>query len=171
MRSSKRTTGRSRGQTIVEFALILPVLLLILYGLLETGRLIFVYSIVVTASREAVRYGSATGLNVGGGVLRYNDCAGIRAAAQNVDFLDTFADANITITYDRGPSTADYATCPVGAATGGPTTTQIALTPLTRIKVQISGTFSPLTAIVPLNPLTITSSNARTIIGGVQIMP
>ena len=94
---------RKRAQTLVEFALVLPLLLVLIYGILEVGRLIFIYSILVSASREAVRYGSATGLNVGGGVPRYNDCAGMRAAAQNVDFLNAFADADILITYDRGP--------------------------------------------------------------------
>ena len=162
---------RKRAQTLVEFALVLPLLLVLIYGILEVGRLIFIYSILVSASREAVRYGSATGLNVGGGVPRYNDCAGMRAAAQNVDFLNVFDDAAISITYDKGPGTSDYSTCPVGQATGGPTDTQINTPPLTRIKVQVSGAFSPLAAIVPLNPITITSSNARTIIGSVQLTP
>jgi len=163
--------GRSKAQTMVEFALVLPILLVIIYGLLEVGRLIFIYSCIVSASREAVRYGSATGLNVAGGVPRYTDCTGIRAAAQNVDFLNAFADANISITFDTGPGTSDYSTCPVGQATGGPSDIQINTPPLTRIKVQVSGTFSPLAAIVKLNPITITSSNARTIIGSVQLSP
>jgi len=166
---------RTRAQTMVEFALVLPILLLIIYGLLEVGRLIFIYSTVVSASREAVRYGSATGLNVAGGVLRYNDCTGMRAAAQNVDFLNAFADADILITYDRGPGIpyVPPVDCPVGQATGGPTDVQVndPTQPLTRIKVQVSGAFAPLAAIVPLNPITITSSNARTVIGSVTLLP
>ena len=161
----------TRAQTMVEFALVLPLLLVIIYGLLEVGRLIFIYSILVSASREAARYGSATGINVAGGVPRYNDCAGMRNAAQNVDFLGVIDDANISITYDTGPGTPIYSTCPVGQATGGPSDTQITNPPLTRIIVHVSGTFSPLAAIVPLNPITITSSNARTIIGSVQLLP
>lgn len=164
-------TGRKKAQTLVEFALILPILLMIIYGLLEVGRLIFIYSTVVSASREAARYGSATGLNVTGGVARYRDCAGIRAAAQNVDFLDVISDANISITYDKGPGTSNYSTCPVGQSTGGPTDAQVNTAPLTRIKVQVSATFTPLAAIVPLNPITFALFNARTIIGSVQINP
>lgn len=163
--------GRSKAQSMVEFALVLPILLMIVYGLLEVGRLIFIYSTVVSASREAARYGSATGLNVAGGVAHYRDCAGIRAAAQNVDFLGVISDANISITYDTGPGTSNYVTCPVGQATGGPSDTQINTPPLSRIKVQVSATFTPLAAIVPLNPITITSSNALTIIGTVDLMP
>jgi Flp pilus assembly protein TadG len=50
---------------MVEFALALPLLLLLIFGILEVGRMVFTYSSVVNASREAVRYGSATGLASG----------------------------------------------------------------------------------------------------------
>jgi Flp pilus assembly protein TadG len=172
MRSFKSNRiGSRKAQTMVEFALVLPILLVIVYGVLEVGRLILTYSTVISASREAVRYGSATGLNVSGGVPRYNDCAGIRAAAQNVDFLNVFDDANISITYDKGPGTSNYSTCPVGQSTGGPSDTQINTPPLSRIKVTVTFSFTPLAAIVPLNPITRSFSNARTIIGSVQILP
>jgi Flp pilus assembly protein TadG len=162
---------REKAQGVVEFALILPILLMIVYGLLEVGRLIFVYSTVVSASREGARYGSATGVSDAGVVPRYQDCDGIRAAADKVDILGAINTANILISYDKGPGTADYTTCPVGSATGGPTSAQINATPLSRIKVQVSASFSPLAALAPLNPITITSTNARTIIGGVQVAP
>jgi len=159
----------NKAQTMVEFALVLPILLLIIYGLLEVGRLIFIYSTVVSASREAARYGSATGLNQDGTKMRYNDCAGIQAAAYNVDFLRVIN--IIVIQYDHGPKTLPpegpipgypppFSSCPPGSIQTGD-----------RIVVQVSATFTPLAAIVPLNPITITSSNARTVIGSVQILP
>ena len=61
MKWKKLNPKKSKAQAMVEFALALPLLLLLLYGILETGRLLFMYSTVVTASRQAVRYGSATG--------------------------------------------------------------------------------------------------------------
>src|SRR5512141_504573 len=105
-------------QAMVEFAIALPVLLLLLYGILEAGRLLFLYSTVVTASRQAVRYGSATG--DGGGatpiygvprpvVPRYQDCNGIRAAADKVGYLGKFD--NITLQYDTGPNTTLNSLC------------------------------------------------------------
>jgi len=148
-----------RAQAMMEFALVLPLLLLIVYGMLEVGRLIFMYSIVATASREAVRYGSATGLNVTAGIPRYNDCDGIRAAAQNVDFLGVIDDANIIISYDNGPGTADFSACPPGAVRN-----------TDRIKVQISADFSPIVPIVPLQPVTVSSSSSRTILVEVRIL-
>ena len=49
-----RFLGR-RGQALVEFALILPVLLIILLGTVDAGRLIFAYNSVANAAREGGR--------------------------------------------------------------------------------------------------------------------
>jgi Flp pilus assembly protein TadG len=61
MKSNKFTPRKNTAQAMVEFAIVLPILLLLLYGLLEAGRLLFMYSTIVTASRQAARYGSTTG--------------------------------------------------------------------------------------------------------------
>jgi hypothetical protein len=45
----------SRGQTLVEFALILPVFILILVGIFDGGRLVFAYHTVNNAAREGGR--------------------------------------------------------------------------------------------------------------------
>jgi len=50
-------TAVRRGQTLVEFALILPIFLLILLGLFDLGRAIYAYSTISNASREAARLG------------------------------------------------------------------------------------------------------------------
>ena len=47
--------GRRRGQALVEFALVLPVLLVILLGTFDAGRLIFAYNSVSNAAREGGR--------------------------------------------------------------------------------------------------------------------
>ena len=44
-----------RGQTLVEFALILPVFILVLVGIFDFGRAIYAYNTISNASREAVR--------------------------------------------------------------------------------------------------------------------
>jgi Flp pilus assembly protein TadG len=46
-----------RGGAMVEFALILPVLMIILLGILEGGLLLFNQHIITNASREGARYG------------------------------------------------------------------------------------------------------------------
>ncbi len=53
------TSNRSsRGQSLVEFALTLPILLLILVGVLDLGRLYFTYISLTNAAREGARYGA-----------------------------------------------------------------------------------------------------------------
>ncbi|MDN5293987.1 MAG: hypothetical protein PWQ91_690 [Eubacteriales bacterium] len=43
----------------MEFALVLPLLLLLLLGIIEFGRIFNAYLIVTSASREGARYGAA----------------------------------------------------------------------------------------------------------------
>ena len=159
-------TKKSKAQALVEFALILTLLLTLLYGILEAGRLLFIYASTVTAARQAARYGSATG-NSSSGIPYYKDCAGIRNAAKRIGFINSFADANIIITYDNGPGTADLVgwTCLPGAAfTGGTAASG------NRIKVQVSTNWNPIiVSLVHLYPFTITKSSERTLLSSVSI--
>lgn len=73
MNSYKRQTGMKlwgsrragRGQSLVEFALTLPVLLTILAGVLEVANLLMVYNRVQIAAREGARFGAAGGDDAG----------------------------------------------------------------------------------------------------------
>ncbi|MGH2379666.1 MAG: TadE/TadG family type IV pilus assembly protein [Candidatus Limnocylindria bacterium] len=51
----RRPSNRSMGQSMVEFALILPILLIVLVGMLDFGRAIFAYNSVANAARSATR--------------------------------------------------------------------------------------------------------------------
>ena len=167
------TPKKNKAQAMVEFALVLPILMLLLYGILEAGRLLFIYSTIVTASRQAVRYGSATGEGTST-VPRYQDCAGIRQAAQRVDYLNAFNDDDIIIQWDDGPTDTTPTTfCTVGNVSDtsfAPTTNS------SRLNVTIDGDYLP---IVPRivgflrrsdatsNP--ITAQSARTVLVSVAI--
>ncbi|NOY98942.1 MAG: hypothetical protein GXP40_07040, partial [Chloroflexi bacterium] len=105
-----RTDNKLSGQSMVEFAIVLPILLLILFGIIEFGHLLFVYSSVVTASREAARYGSAAG-SADGWTPYYLDCDGIRETARRTGILANIQDENIAIMYDDGVNTYST-TCP-----------------------------------------------------------
>lgn len=50
---------KTRGQSIVEFALAFPIFLLIVIGIMEFGRLFITYTTVYSAAREGARYGAA----------------------------------------------------------------------------------------------------------------
>ena len=51
----------SRGSTAIEFALILPILVLMLFGIVEFGLLFYNQQIITNASREAARAGIVAG--------------------------------------------------------------------------------------------------------------
>jgi Flp pilus assembly protein TadG len=89
---------------MVEFALTLPVLMLLMLGIIEFGRLLFTYSAVTTAAREAARYGAAAG-GLDSTINNYQDCDGIRAAAGRIGGLSGVENsaAGIAIAYDSGP--------------------------------------------------------------------
>lgn len=46
-----------RGSAAVEFALILPILLVLLFGIIEFGFLLYNEQVITNASREGARYG------------------------------------------------------------------------------------------------------------------
>lgn len=52
----KGRTSASRGQTLVEFALILPIMVGMLVGAFDLGRVVFANDLVSYAAREAARY-------------------------------------------------------------------------------------------------------------------
>jgi len=45
-----------KGQSLLEFALLLPLLILLIMGLFDLGRAVFYYSVLNTAVREGTRY-------------------------------------------------------------------------------------------------------------------
>jgi Flp pilus assembly protein TadG len=53
MRSSRSESG----QSLVEFALIFPVLILLLVALFDVGRLVFAYNDITNSAREGARVG------------------------------------------------------------------------------------------------------------------
>lgn len=57
-----------RGQSLVEFTLILPVLVLILMGIVDLGRGIYAYNLVAQAAREGARFASVRPLTLIGSV-------------------------------------------------------------------------------------------------------
>src|SRR5207302_1360794 len=56
MRASLRSYARSqRSQSMTEFALVAPVLLLLFFGIIDFGRVIYIYGTLVQAANEGAR--------------------------------------------------------------------------------------------------------------------
>ena len=94
---------RQRGQSAVEFALLVPLLMLIVLGIFDLGRVYFAAITIANAAREGARYG----------IEHPGDTAGIQARVQGeasgtgIDL----SDATLT-TIDR--------VCPAACASGTP---------------------------------------------------
>lgn len=124
------------GQGLVEFAIALPIVLTLIMGIMEFGRLMITHTAISSASREAARFGAAVG-NADLGILPpYEDCVGIRDAAKRVTkAVITIEDAAINIQYDKGPGTTIYSNC-------SPPSDTVVLGD--RIVVSITTTYEPL---------------------------
>ncbi|RPI34844.1 MAG: hypothetical protein EHM70_01575, partial [Chloroflexota bacterium] len=160
---------KKNGQGLVEFALILPVLIMLIFGTIEFGRYLVAYVATATASREASRYGSAAGGNAAG-LPRYQDCAGMRAAARKIGFLAGITDNDIDIQYDAGPGFTDDIPDDCGTTDlHGPSNIQLG----DRVVVTVISHFEPIVPMFGLEGglLDIQSITSRTIIRNIAVGP
>ncbi len=148
-----------RAQAMVEFAIALPVLLMLLVGLMEVSRMVFMYALVVNASRDAVRYASAIGRG-DDGLFKYNNCAVIKSVATTSAYIVPLS--SISITYDQGPT--DTSTHPVCDAPSGEDS-DIEVDTGYRVTVEVKASYSPIVKLLPISSQTFTSKSSRTIMG------
>jgi len=87
-----------RGQGLVEFALILPFLLLLMLGIIEFGYIFTVYSGMFNAARAGVRHG----------IVNPKDTAGIVTNTRSKVILADLNQVYITVAYDNGPETTPF---------------------------------------------------------------
>lgn len=95
----KRLTGLSseRGQSAVEFALVLPLLLVLLLGIIEFGWFLNAKITITGAAREGARHYA----------IHKNDTAGVE------EIVDNYLNPTIVSTSTVTASTADSTTTPV----------------------------------------------------------
>jgi hypothetical protein len=178
--ANKRPFLHERAQAMVEFAITLPILMVLLVGLFEVGRMVFMYAAVNNASREAARYASAYGRGDGPNYyVKYLDCSSIRGWAKRSALLVPLSNANIQIQYFRPNKDAnnnDVVNSGVLSesllsqecdATSGedPDVKLLKITSGDRVKVTITASYRPIVTLIPLRARTITSASSRTILG------
>lgn len=150
---------------MVEFVFALPILLLLIAGTIEFGRLMAIHSMVNSASREAARFAASAGDAGPGTRHHYQDCDAIRAAAIRVsDPLIAIDPGDIEIEFDSGPGTALLS--PPGCP---PPVDQVGLG--TRVIVRVSADYEPMVPLVPIDPLAISSETRRSLLTDVDTNP
>ncbi len=133
-----------RGQGLVEFALILPLLLMIIIGIFEFGRILLIYSNLFNAAREGARYG----------ITNPRDYSGIhhRSADQVILVAQDDPDFHLWVQYDNGPG-------------GDPHTNHQAVTVGDRVLVRIQYPVRPMTPLFEplIGEIPLDTQAARTI--------
>jgi hypothetical protein len=123
-----RITG-TRGQSVLEFALLLPVMLLLLVGIIEVGRFAYYSILVANAARAGAQYGAQ-------GLATAADTPGIQAAAENDG--QNLPQLAVTASQQCGCNGAGLSgTCPASGCL-------LPNHPLVYVQVQATGTFNSL---------------------------
>jgi hypothetical protein len=110
---------RSPGQSLVEFALVLPIFLLLLFGLIDGARLIYQHTVLSQAAREGARVASVeaswigksgSGCGTAGGPVCPATVAAMRtnvlaAANRNIQPFTPLTNANLQTRCDPSGGT------------------------------------------------------------------
>jgi Flp pilus assembly protein TadG len=165
----KKGRANDRGASLVEFAVVAPLLFLLLFGVIEFARLGHGFTTVWTAAREGARYATTVGDNDSDGLPNYLDCASITEAALAKVIGMSLASSDVSITF------SDVAGVPVAdcePATSLPAPSPSGSTNIDNgfgVQVEVVGEFN---AIVPLlssflDGIDLDSSQNRSVFKGV----
>ena len=98
----------NKGQSLVEFALVIPVFLLLLFGIVEFGRAWETMNVATSAAREGARVAAVTGPNVGSATSaaqRILTAGNINNATISVSGPDANHEVQVTVTVNYTPIT------------------------------------------------------------------
>lgn len=158
--------GRRSGQSLVEFALVLPIFLLLLFGLIDMGRYVYLNSTLSQAAREAARVAAVEASWMGspdascgtsGGPVCPADLASLRA--------DMLAGANRMMAPFGSIAAADlYTSC--AAVAPVPVTTQTCASSgiNSTVSVRVVLVFRPITPVVGQMFSSITTQASATMV-------
>ena len=161
--------GDDRGASLVEFALVAPLLFLLLFGVIEFARLGHGFTTVWTAAREGARYATTVGDNDSDGLPNYLDCAAITEAALSKVVGMSLATSDVSITFSDLSGTA-VADCDPASPLPAPSPSgSTNIDNGFGVQVEVDATFN---AIVPLlssflDGIELTSSQNRSVFKGV----
>lgn len=143
-RAGERARRRQSGQSLLEVALVTPLLLALVLGVIEIGRYAFIGILVGNAARAGAAYGSQHLANAGG-----TGALGIVQAADN-DYQNNGQDpTQLQVTYttvcgcDNGSYPIATSTCSPGVG-GAPPTCAAGSHWVVMISVEAKGQFSSL---------------------------
>jgi Flp pilus assembly protein TadG len=140
------TRHRRRGQALVEFALVLPVFLALLFGIVDAGRLIFTYNTIANAARTGARVAIVNQSNSGSPTCDTTSATAYPKGCAISSGINLGLDASdVAVVYRN---VADSGAC------GSPLTIGCIAA------VTVTGHFQPLTPVIGqlIGPVTLTST-------------
>lgn len=90
----RRHQQRSRGQALVETALILPILLILVMGVIDIGRVIFAHVQLQEATHEGAMYGA----------YMPTPTSGVQSRVTNSSDADWVSGATVTVSCTTSPA-------------------------------------------------------------------
>jgi Flp pilus assembly protein TadG len=112
-----REGGSERGQSLVEFALLLPIMLLIITGLIDVSRAVWEENTLAYAAREGTRYLIVHGSNGAPATDPTDVNDPVTTTAKNVVKSAAIGVSNVTVTVtwptNNGPTPCNDRNCPV----------------------------------------------------------
>jgi hypothetical protein len=164
-----RARRRGVGQALAEFALVIPIFLVLMVGVFEFGRAIYYIQVVNNAAREGARYAivhgsrsdelKTTGPMLGG---TSHDPTG----RDVVDIVDSYATGidptalDVMVCWNGQPPTPASAPCDNASGDYGPGNND----PGSTFHIQVSYTFQPvLSVLLPLPSFTLTGESTLVI--------
>jgi Flp pilus assembly protein TadG len=95
-----------KGASAVEFAIIAPLLFVLLFGIIEFGAVLYNQAVITNASREAARYAATFYTNPANATAERPDCADIK------NYVATYVNAHMLNFTSSTPFGTDNVSCP-----------------------------------------------------------
>ena len=149
-----KTREGHRGQGLVEFALVIPIFLLLLFGLIDVGRLVYMNSVLSQAAREGARTASVEASWLGSSDPSCNTPGGPICPA-DIATLQAHVTASVNkmvAPFGSIPSNKVYVSCvatspPTGAWTTANPSPCVNHSSGNLVSVRVLLTFSPITPV------------------------
>lgn len=152
--------GSERGATLVEFAVVVPLLFLLIFGIVEMSRLIAEFTSIRTAAREGARFATTTEIDAG--VPHFRDCSAIIDAARAKSILGDTTQVSVTWSSPDGYTH----TCDQDNVTNDPGQNDVI--PGTTVEVTVTSSFDALVPTIEpfIGGIDLTTSQKREIFFG-----
>jgi Flp pilus assembly protein TadG len=93
---------KEKGQELVEYALVLPILLVLVFGIIDFAWTIFAYNSIANAAREGARRGVVPSAEEQDMIdATIGRTGGVRLTDANITVTRTFTQSQVAVVYDH----------------------------------------------------------------------